>query len=401
MAGFHIENFGCRAARADGEAVRAHLRIAGHAERKPSEADVVIVNTCSVTAEADRAARAFIRRSHRRNPDARIVVTGCYAQRAPAELAALPGVSAVVGNSHIAMVPQIILGLENLKNEAGLSQGTISVVPQTLLDMRRALAPADPIAFIPAESLIAPQTAPAPMQWVDDHFAHSFIETPDLTAGSLTRPNLKIQEGCANRCTFCVIPQTRGGSRSLPADSILRKVRSFVAAGGNELVLSGINLGRWGRDLTPAPGIPSNFSALVCTILTDTGLQRLRLSSIEPMDSPCGFVRLRILQRIARYFPGHDKSDTPCPTPSGYSVRDTMISASTDPDLRREVGQKPRSGLCGQQIRANRIRDDKTSPGQHLLIEDGVTLSSNSFCSSALRSGIAATPITFFSLTRP
>jgi threonylcarbamoyladenosine tRNA methylthiotransferase MtaB len=138
MAGFHIENFGCRAARADAEAVSAHLRAAGYDEQQPATANLVIVNTCSVTAEADRAARAFIRRSHRRNPDARIVVTGCYAQRAPDEVAALPGVSAIVGNSHKAMVPQIILGLEKLKNEAGLSQGTTSVVPQTLLDMRRA-----------------------------------------------------------------------------------------------------------------------------------------------------------------------------------------------------------------------------------------------------------------------
>src|SRR5271165_6568386 len=109
MAGFHVEHFGCRAARADGEAMSDRLRTAGHADQEPGEADVVIVNTCSVTAEADRAARAFIRRSHRRNPEARIVVTGCYAQRAPDELAALPGVCAVVGNSHKALAPQIAL----------------------------------------------------------------------------------------------------------------------------------------------------------------------------------------------------------------------------------------------------------------------------------------------------
>src|SRR5450631_4156114 len=109
--GFHVENFGCRAARADGEAVSERLRSAGLAEQQPAMADVVVVNTCSVTAEADRAARAFIRRAHRLNPDARIVVTGCYAQREPETLASLPGVAAVVGNSHKALAPEIALNL--------------------------------------------------------------------------------------------------------------------------------------------------------------------------------------------------------------------------------------------------------------------------------------------------
>ncbi len=108
---FHVEHFGCRAARADGEAVSGRLRAAGLCERQPSAADLVVVNTCSVTAEADRAARAFIRRAHRLNPSARIVVTGCYAQRAPEELAGLAGVAAVVGNSHKALAPGIILDL--------------------------------------------------------------------------------------------------------------------------------------------------------------------------------------------------------------------------------------------------------------------------------------------------
>src|SRR5208282_3097060 len=108
MPGFHVEHFGCRAARADGEAVSDRLRAAGLSERQPRTADVVVVNTCSVTAEADRAARAFIRRTHRSNPEARIVVTGCYAQRAPEELAAMDGVAAVVGNSHKAEIPSAI-----------------------------------------------------------------------------------------------------------------------------------------------------------------------------------------------------------------------------------------------------------------------------------------------------
>ena len=229
-------------------------------EAAPANADVVVVNTCSVTAEADRAARAFIRRTHRRNPSARIVVTGCYAQRAPEELAALTGVTAVVGNSHKALAPKIVFDL------AGRAASN---------------APAE---IVPLGSLVAGSKNGATPIWADDEFAHSFIEEVQLTPGAQTRPNLKIQEGCGNRCTFCVIPQTRGGSRSLPADAVMRQVEGFVAAGGIELVLSGINLGRWGRDLPACGDSPRTLAALVRKILETSGLPRLRLSSIEPMD---------------------------------------------------------------------------------------------------------------------
>jgi threonylcarbamoyladenosine tRNA methylthiotransferase MtaB len=269
MPGFHVENFGCRAARADGEAVGGRLHAAGLCEQQPAEADVVIVNTCSVTAEADRAARAFIRRAHRLNPEARIVVTGCYAQRAPQELAALAGVAAVVGNSHKALAPEIALNLLGAEN-AGSEREV-----------------AAPSALVSVQSLLA--GAPAPI-WADDRFAHSFLEEAQLAPGAQTRPNLKIQEGCGNRCTFCVIPQTRGNSRSLPHAVVLRQVEGFVAAGGNELVFSGINLGRWGRDRVNLAvsgsdsSSPRTLAALVRQIFEQTALPRLRLSSIEPMD---------------------------------------------------------------------------------------------------------------------
>lgn len=260
MPGFHIEHFGCRAARADGEAIAGRLLASGHCAQQEREADVVVVNTCSVTAEADRAARAFIRRTRRRNPAAKIVVTGCYAQRAPQELTAMAGVTAVVGNSHKALAPEIILGIMQ-----PTAQANAELVPVASL-----LQPtADPGAKVSGASI-----------WVDDRFAHSFIEEAQLVPGLQTRPNLKIQEGCGNRCTFCVIPQTRGSSRSLSRAVVLKQVEGFVAAGGNELVLSGINLGRWGRDLPER----SLFSSLVREILERTGLPRLRLSSIEPMD---------------------------------------------------------------------------------------------------------------------
>ena len=249
--GFYIENFGCRAARADGEALSSSLSNRGLASSPMPEAGIVIVNTCSVTAEADREARAFIRRARRLNPAARILVTGCYAQRAPEEVAALEGVSAVVGNSHKAFAPQIALSLA-----AGAASHTPPLIPITALT-----------------------SSGAPI-WSDDSFAHSFLEEAQVLPGVQTRPNLKIQEGCGNRCTFCVIPQTRGNSRSLPSEAILKQVCNFVAAGGNELVFSGINLGRWGRDLNPG----QSLAVLLRAILTETNLPRLRLSSIEPMD---------------------------------------------------------------------------------------------------------------------
>jgi threonylcarbamoyladenosine tRNA methylthiotransferase MtaB len=256
---FHIENFGCRAARADGEAVGERLRAGGLSEALHSTADVVIVNTCSVTAEADRSARAYIRRVHRQNPQARIMVTGCYAQRAPGEVAALAGVAAVVGNSHKALAPEIAANLARTTENSARGKD----------------------ALLPVASLLGAGSTPI---WADDRFAHSFLEEAQISPGAQTRPNLKIQEGCTNRCTFCVIPQTRGSSRSLGPDAILRQVKGFVAGGGKELVLSGINLGRWGRDLPRHPGMPDSFAGLVRHILLETDLPRLRLSSIEPMD---------------------------------------------------------------------------------------------------------------------
>jgi threonylcarbamoyladenosine tRNA methylthiotransferase MtaB len=261
---FHIENFGCRAARADGEAIAERLRRAGHSAEQLAQADVVVVNTCSVTEEADRSARAFIRRTHRQNPAARIVVTGCYAQRAPEELATIPGVAAVVGNSHKALAPDIVEGL------AGWSTPKLVSIAELMTGAH-------------GDARI----------WADDRFAHSFLEEAQLAPGEQTRPNLKIQEGCGNRCTFCVIPQTRGNSRSLQADAVLNQVKDFVAAGGNELVLSGINLGRWGRDLESAATQPrSTLAALVRRIFAETELPRLRLSSIEPMDWDADLIAL-------------------------------------------------------------------------------------------------------------
>ncbi len=251
VAEYHVENFGCRASRSDGESIAANLRHQGLAAAcQPADADVVIVNTCSVTAEADRQARAFLRRIRRHNPRARVIVTGCYAQRAPRELAALPEVDAVVGNSHKATVADLA--------------ADYAMMPR-----------AEPVAGFVAASALAPAV------FVDDAFAHSELSAlPFAADAQQIRPNLKVQDGCSNRCSFCIIPTTRGHSRSVPLAKCLDDVRRFVDLGGQELVLSGINLGRWGRDL----GSPRRFEDLVSAILHETAIPRLRISSVEPMD---------------------------------------------------------------------------------------------------------------------
>jgi threonylcarbamoyladenosine tRNA methylthiotransferase MtaB len=243
VAEYHVENFGCRASRADGEAIAANLRHSGLSPAPDlAAANVVIVNTCSVTAEADRQARVYLRRVRRQNPQARVIVTGCYAQRAPEEIAALPEVDAVIGNSHKAKVADFALDF----------------------------AASSATDFVPLRTILH-----------DDAFAHTELATLPFAPDALqSRPNLKVQDGCGNRCSFCIIPTTRGHSRSVPLDTCLDNVRSFVDNGGKELVLSGINLGRWGRDLQPT----QRFEDLVAAILTETALPRLRLSSIEPMD---------------------------------------------------------------------------------------------------------------------
>ncbi len=276
VAEYHVENFGCRASRSDGEAIAAGLRSQGMSEAsRPGSAHVVIVNTCSVTAEAERTARAFVRRVRRENPEARIVVTGCYAQRAPQEVAALEGVDAVIGNSHKGLAVQ---GTARPATHAFGAETRAH--PETDIHSLWewiGVSSAASSGLIPIEALMRP----GPLVLVDETFAHTELaRLPFAADAHQTRPNLKVQDGCGNRCSFCVIPTTRGPSRSVPLEECQEDVRRFTDGGGQELVLSGINLGRWGRDLKPA----RTFVDLVEAILRLTALPRLRLSSIEPMD---------------------------------------------------------------------------------------------------------------------
>ena len=250
MERFFVKNFGCRAAQADGAAIEAGLSRNGLAAADSyGEADVIILNSCTVTATADDDLRQAVRRAQREQPSARIVVTGCYAQRSPEEIAKLPGVSMVVGNSHKTSLPDLVARRPDTADYHG--------------EIR--------IGEIHSGDIFA---------------ATEFLSAPiEDAAGDRTRPNLKIQDGCNNRCSFCIIPFVRGRSRSATPDQVIGEVRS-LASRYREVVLSGINLGRWGRDLAHVAEAPAGRKLpwLVQRLLDETPIERLRLSSVEPMD---------------------------------------------------------------------------------------------------------------------
>lgn len=224
---YAVVTFGCRVNQADSLAVEAALTAAGAEAVSPEQADVVLVNTCSVTASADQGARQSIRRLHRENPTARIVVTGCFASRAPADVAALPGVSTVVSN---AVKPTLA---------------------STLLPM------------LPGGSLDGPCGQPP---------------APGLMGR--TAWTLRAQTGCDERCSYCIIPTTRGTSRSRPLAEVLAELRRVRDAGYKEVALTGVHLGAWGRDLAPLDSLVD----LLQSIGDEPGVFRVRVSSLEPMD---------------------------------------------------------------------------------------------------------------------
>lgn len=302
MPGYYVENFGCRATQADGAALERQFEERGLVRASvPALASIVVLNTCTVTAAADQDARAAIRRVQRQNPEAQIVVTGCYAQRAPEEIAALPGVSLVVGNSHKHKLAEIVSAKDSASDFGWRSATSAAKGPSQL---EGALAP-DVHSFVSLSDLTENRELRIGNSiFVSDIFAHTELLAAPVfdAANERTRPNLKVQDGCDNRCSFCVIPYVRGQSRSLELPDVIREVNTLVDSGYREVVISGINLGRWGRDLSvrrqaiadaqsPAPdaGVhnPSfepSFEALIRTILAETSLEKLRISSVEPMD---------------------------------------------------------------------------------------------------------------------
>lgn len=249
--------FGCRLNQYDTETVRTLLEDDGgyRTVSLRDGAQVFVVNTCSVTARADATARKAIRRIHREHPGAEIVVTGCYAQRAPEELAALDGVSAVVG----------------AKDRAGI------------VDLVSSLKPGETrVAVSPVNEAV------------------EFLDVPITEMMERSRAYVKVQEGCNESCTFCIVPQTRGRSRSRAPESVLEQVRGLVQGGYVEIVLTGVHVGDYGLDLPRGRRL---LGDLIAQILEVPGLERFRLSSIEPASVSDEIIDLMAAQpKFARHF---------------------------------------------------------------------------------------------------
>lgn len=270
MQKYHIHNFGCRATQADGSALATALEARGlTAATEEAPPELVVLNTCTVTATADQDVHKMVHRVRREHPGARILVTGCYAQRAPEELARLEGVDWVVGNSHKTAIPEIVTGGADYHGQ--IHVGDIMATRE---------------------------------------FFSAPVEEPNQDR---IRPNLKIQDGCNNRCSFCIIPSVRGRSRSARPEWVIEQIAK-LAREYREVVITGINLGRWGRDFeTDNPAGRLKFPGLLRRILAETAIERLRLSSIEPMDFSDELLELMAAEpRIARHVhaPLQSGSDT-------------------------------------------------------------------------------------------
>ena len=235
----HLHSIGCRLNQAEIETMARQLQAGGHViVGDAAEADAIILNTCAVTAEAARDARHLTRRFHRANEAAQIVLTGCYATLAPDVVAALPGVGRVVGNGDKERLPLLL---------------------DPALPVDAPLFDSEPIAR-------------------------------EAQPGSFgrTRGFVKVQDGCDNRCTFCVTTIARGAGRSRHLGDVVAEVGRFAAAGYGEVVLTGVHLGSYGRDL----GRPAGLRELVAALLAHTDIPRIRLSSLEPWEIADGFFRL-------------------------------------------------------------------------------------------------------------
>jgi threonylcarbamoyladenosine tRNA methylthiotransferase MtaB len=239
--GYAIVTFGCRVNQADSLRIEEQFLARGGSPAPVGQADVVLVNTCSVTATADQGARQTIRRIARENPSARLLVTGCYATRRPDELAALPNVLRVIHNDDK-------LRLLEMLDDAG--------------DTTTA------VRFGDGDGACGAPLAPG-------------------VAGR-TAFTLRVQTGCEERCSYCIIPVTRGRGRSHPLLDVVAEVRRIADAGFKEIALTGVHLGSYGRDLEPSSSLERLLGALGELDVDVT----FRISSLEPMDCTPAIVGL-------------------------------------------------------------------------------------------------------------
>jgi threonylcarbamoyladenosine tRNA methylthiotransferase MtaB len=249
---YSVITFGCRVNQADSLAFEEDLASAGGEAVSPDRADLVVVNTCSVTATADQGARQTIRRVARDNPGARIVVTGCYATRRPDEIAALPNVVRVVRNDDKPRLLPMVRALVTTAERFGAGDG-------------------------PCGSPIEPGVA------------------------GRTAFTLRVQTGCDEPCAYCIIPSTRGAPRSVPLSNLLDDIDRVAAAGFREIALTGVHLGSYGRDLAPRSSLEDLLAAI--DDRPAARALRFRVSSLEPMDCTRAIVdRVAGSSRFAAHF---------------------------------------------------------------------------------------------------
>lgn len=263
-----VEALGCKANQEEMDCLLSRLRSRGYRVVPFGQAaDWTIVNTCTVTAAGDSDSRQAARKAARNRHGGRVVVTGCSAQRDPTAFASIPGVDWVLGNSEKAALADWIL-----------DRGTR---PSELLDPSASEAPTCARALVRDPSLGV------------------FASFGDESAGRRTRATLKVQDGCDEHCTFCVIPEVRGRSRSRGLPESVAEARRLVASGHREIALTGINTALWGRDLEP----PGELPQLVHSLVRIEGLLRLRLNSLEPQYVTPEWLRAwEAEERIARHF---------------------------------------------------------------------------------------------------
>ena len=252
---YAVVTFGCRVNQADSLGFEEELLAAGAVAAPPQDADLVVVNSCSVTATADQGTRQTIRRIARDNPAARIVVTGCYATRCPDEVAALPNVERVVMNDDKPRLIQLLRRPEGTAESAKTGEKT-------------------PGSAFSAVSAVSSGREEGPCG-----------ATIEPGVAGRTAFTLRVQTGCAEPCSYCIIPATRGTPRSVPLEDLLPEVGRVTAAGFKEIALTGVHLGSYGRDLEPRSSLIDLLRALDCRVAQGVSPATLfRISSLEPMD---------------------------------------------------------------------------------------------------------------------
>lgn len=252
MTTFLIKTLGCKVNQFESETLEQTLVDRGYQPADSANgADVCIINTCTVTQKASMQSRQAIRQVIRSHPNARILVTGCYAQTEPEAIRKIGGVHDIVGHCDKTRIPEILFQADADTNP----EASRNCIQDTSLH--------------PSSDLSLPSSSPRHTR---------------------TRPFLKIQDGCNAYCTYCIVPHARGRSRSLPVASVLESIRKLQADGFHEIVLTGIHLGHYGLDLVPK----TTLSELLAVIETGNFMERIRLSSIEPAE-----ISNAVIDRIA------------------------------------------------------------------------------------------------------